>query len=155
MHACSHVASSLFKNIYPRLNKLEYIFSLMIGLSVTKGSSSSVSSIAYFSLFVLIILWTLSYSFSSIELLLSIILSGLLLFIEQTCNKFLFVIVYFDLILSESKTCDMGICYVPVVFLFTGSTCELNSSSLIVHLSIYIARYNKLLVGSYVGLFRT
>ena len=53
MHAHSHVASSLFKTFLPNSNGLKYIGALMTGLSITKGSSSFVSLIAYFTFFVL------------------------------------------------------------------------------------------------------
>ena len=55
MYARSPVASILFNIFLPRSNELKYLCLLITGLSVTKGSSLSVSSIVYFSLFVLII----------------------------------------------------------------------------------------------------
>ena len=90
MHACSHLASILIKRFLSHLNRLKYIASFITGLSVSKGSSCSVSSIAYFSLFVLIILLTLSYSLSSVELSSTTTLSILFLSVEQTCNKFIY-----------------------------------------------------------------
>ena len=55
MHACSHVASSLFKMFLPHSNRVKELGSLITGLSLTEGSPYSTSPIAYFSLFVLII----------------------------------------------------------------------------------------------------
>ena len=98
MHARWHVASSLFKIFLPHLNILKYLGSLTTGLSVTKGSSCSVSSIAYFSLYTLF--WTHSGLLSSVELSSVIMIFDLPSSVEQTCdifsstrNFFLFVIV--------------------------------------------------------------
>ena len=99
----------------------------MTRLSVTEGSPSYVSSIAYFSLFVLILFLLLSDLLCSVELSLVVTLSYLLSAVEQTCNKFSSLIIPFDLLLSKFQTCKIGICCMPVISVLTGSTCELKA----------------------------
>ena len=122
MHARSHVSSSLFKIFLPHSNRLKYLGLLITGLSVIECFSCSVSSIAYFSLFVLILLWTFFDSLSSVVISLAKTLSGFLLSIEQTCGKFLSAMISFYLLLTKSQTFEIGISWVPVISVLTGST---------------------------------
>ena len=94
----------------------------MTGLSVTKGSSYSVLSIAYFYLFLMILLWTLSYSLSSVELSSAITLSVLTSSVEHTYDKFFSTMIPFDFLLSKSQMGGIGICCVPVILVPIGLT---------------------------------
>ena len=134
------MASSLFKMFLPHSNRLKYIGPLINGLSVTKGPSCSVSSIASFYLFVLILWCTLSDLLSSIELSSTIMISGYPSSIEQTCDKCSSARISFDSLSSESQTCDIVICCMPVISVLQGSTCKLKTSALIPHLEICLAR---------------
>ena len=122
MHARLNVESILFNIFLPHSNRLKYIGSLVTGLSVTKGSLCSVSLIAYFYLFMLILLLTLSELLSSVELSSTVTNYDSLSSVEQTSDKVFPTRISFDLLLYESQTCEIGICCVPVIYVLTWST---------------------------------
>ena len=85
---------------------------------VTEGYSYSDLFYASFSLFMF--LWTYSDSLFSVELSLKIMIFDSSSSVEQTCDKVSSNRNSYDLILYVEKTCEIGICFVPVISVLTG-----------------------------------
>ena len=132
MHARLHMASILLKIFLPHSNRLKYHGSLTTGLSITIGSSCSVSSIAYF---LRLCFLTLYDSRSYVDFSWTTPLSDSPPSSEQTWGTFQSARNNFDQIQSVEQTCEIGICCVPVISVFTVSMSELRASALIVHLA--------------------
>ena len=138
MHTCSHIVSRFFNKFLLHSNRIKYIGSLMDGLSVTGVSSSRVSSNAYFTLFMMIILWTLFESLSSVELSMTITFSHLLLSVELTCHKFSSVMIPFDFLMSKEQTCRIVIQSVLVIYVLWANVKVKSISSQHTHSKLYL-----------------
>ena len=118
MHTRLHVASSLFNIFFPHLNILKWLGSLKTGSSVTVGSSRFASFYAYFSLFTL--LWTHSYSLSSVEISSTIMIFDSSLSVKQACDNVFSTRNSFYLLPCVEQTRNIRICCLPVISVLTG-----------------------------------